>query len=77
VEVFRRALVAGAPTRAGYLQALQTLHDYTAEGALIEPVDFRQEPYRTSSMTRVLKPDFEARKWQVITDYAVPQTLQQ
>jgi ABC-type branched-subunit amino acid transport system substrate-binding protein len=77
VEVFRRALEAGAPTRAGYLQALQTLHDYTAEGALIEPVDFRQEPYRTSSMTRVLKPDFEARKWQVITDYAVPQTLQQ
>lgn len=76
VEVFRRALAAGEPTRAGYLNALQTLGDYTAEGALIEPLDLSREPYSTGSMTRVLKPDFSARQWQVVSDYAAPQALQ-
>lgn len=75
VEAFRRALEAGDVTRAGYRKALATLTDYTAEGALNEPLDLSREPYETGREVRILRPDFEAGSWIVVEDFTAPTTL--
>lgn len=75
VEAFRRALEAGDTSRAGYRRALSTLKDFTAEGALHEPLNLATEPYATGRQVRVLKPDFVNRSWIVASDWAAPTTL--
>lgn len=74
IEAARRAIEAGDITRAGYKKQLQSLKDWNA-GGLIQPLDLTKFPYEASTRTRVLKPDFEKRSWQVVADWAAPQAL--
>lgn len=74
IEGFRRALEAGDATRAGYRRALASLTDFTANGALNEPMNLSAEPYSSGREVRVLKPDFAKRAWTVLSDYATAQT---
>lgn len=82
LEAAKQAIEAGDITRAGYLAALQDLDGYTA-GGLIQPISLTEVPYVAGTMTRVLKPDFEAKSWTEVAPYAevgpqtkkVPETL--
>ena len=40
---------------------------------MIRPIDLSGDPYVVSEMTRVLKPDFEAKSWTEVAPYAAPQ----
>ena len=71
IEAARKAIEAGDITRAGYLKALQGIKGYDA-GGLFQPVDFTKFPYAASTETRVLKPDFEKKTWNVVAPYADP-----
>ena len=69
VEAAKRAIEAGDITRAGYLSQLSTIDNWTAAG-MIQPLSLKAFPYETGTATRVLKPDFEAKSWSVVGEYA-------
>ena len=72
LEALKRALDSGDATRAGFKAALQGISGFDA-GGLIQPVDLTSVPYTTGTRTRILKPDFDAGSWTVVSDYADPQ----
>ncbi len=74
VEAFKRALDGGDATRAGFKKSLRQMKDWNA-GGLIQPVDFGKFPYMTSTRTRVLKPNFEKKSWDVAADWADPKAM--
>ena len=69
VEAAKRAIEAGDITRAGYLSQLSTIDNWTASG-MIQPLSLKAFPYETGTATRVLRPDFETKSWNVVADYA-------
>lgn len=71
IEAARRAIEAGDITRAGFTKQIRSLSSWNA-GGLVQPLDFTQVPYATSKSTRVLKPNFEKRSWEVVADWAAP-----
>lgn len=73
IEAANRAMKKGDITRAGFLNALQTLTKYDA-GGMIEPINLTKVPYVTSTKTRILKPDFEKKSWIVAAPYAEPKS---
>lgn len=75
LEAFKRALDSGEPvTGRTYLDNLQTITDFDAEGILQE-VDLSQTPYVTSTETRILRPKMEERTWEEQAPYAEPAAL--
>ncbi|MDF1562370.1 MAG: ABC transporter substrate-binding protein [Deltaproteobacteria bacterium] len=71
IEALNRAIAAGDVTREGYLAALGTIEDFSGDG-LTRPMNMKNFPYRTSDLSRVLKPDFEKKSWTVVSDFAAP-----
>lgn len=71
VEAANRAIANGDLTRKGYHAALTSLKAYDAKG-MVQPMDFSAVPYTVSDKTRILKPDFEAKSWTIVADYASP-----
>lgn len=72
IEVTRRMIESGDLSRKGFLAALRSLKDYDTQGVLAEPPDFTRLPYVAGTKTRVLKPDFDKKSWQVVGGYAAP-----
>ncbi len=75
-EAFGRALESGDVTRRGYLAALQSIDEYDVNGALHEPMDLTTLPYRSATMTRVLRPLPEMHQREQVADYARPAALE-
>ena len=71
MEVLSKAIAANDLSRAGFLTALKSVKDWDA-GGMIKPLDFTKMPYETTTMTRILKPDFVKKSWTVVSDYADP-----
>lgn len=74
LELVKRAIEAGTPTRKGVLAAVPDIEQWTAEG-LGEPVSTAKFPYDVGNQTRILKPDFEKQSFTVLEDYASPKLL--
>lgn len=74
LEAFSRAAAANDYTRAGYLKALRSIENWTADG-LIQPVTLSTLPYVTSTRTRVLKPKLAEGTWEEVAPYAEPASL--
>ena len=73
VEVFRRALEANDVTPAGLITALHGVQAWDING-LSQPVSFATVPYDAARRTRVLRPVMAERTWEVVSDFAVPQS---
>ena len=71
MQVLSKAIAANDLSRAGFLKALKSLKGWDADG-MIKPQDFTKMPYETTTMTRILKPDFVKKSWIVTADYAEP-----
>jgi hypothetical protein len=56
------------------MKALKSIESFDA-GGLLQPITLTSMPYQTSTRTRILKPDFAKKSWQVVAPYAVPQSL--
>lgn len=76
LDVFSRALAAGDPSREGFMQALTTLEDYDAGGAVPFKLDFTDMPYVVGVEARVLKPLMDQASWREVAPFAQPQALQ-
>jgi ABC-type branched-subunit amino acid transport system substrate-binding protein len=74
IEVAAKALAAGPLTRESYLQALQTLDNYDAQG-LGQPISMKKFPYVPAIRSRVLKPKLAERTWEVVAPYAAPKGM--
>lgn len=72
-EILRRALNAtkGKLTRESLLAALKTVKKFDG-GGLIKPVNLAVFPYVTSTMSRILQPDWKNSSWKVVADYITP-----
>ena len=62
-------------TRQGFLTAMHGMEEWDADG-LIQPVNLQKVPYVTGTKTRVLKPDFDKKSWEVVGDYKTPQAYE-
>ncbi|TNE46974.1 MAG: hypothetical protein EP343_21885 [Deltaproteobacteria bacterium] len=72
-EILRRALNATKDklTRESLLAALKTVKKFDG-GGLIKPVNLAVFPYVTSTMSRILQPDWKNASWKVVADYVTP-----
>jgi len=75
MQALSRCIEAGDVTRDGFLKALRGLKDYDTFGATAQPLDFTKFPYVTGIQTRILKPDFDKKSWNIVAGYAAPSTL--
>jgi ABC-type branched-subunit amino acid transport system substrate-binding protein len=73
IEVFRRALEAGDVTPDGLMAALHTIDGWDLNG-LSQPISLASVPYDAGRLTRVLRPLMSERTWEVVSDYAAPQS---
>ena len=71
IEVTRRAIESKDVTRAGFQKALGTIDGFTA-GGLSQPITLNAVPYVAGTRTRIMRPDFEAKSWTVVADWAEP-----
>jgi ABC-type branched-subunit amino acid transport system substrate-binding protein len=74
LEAFSRALEQGDVTREGYHEALRTIEDYDADGLFPSPIDLDTFPYETVTDTRVLAPGEALDEWEVLADFATPES---
>ncbi len=74
VEIIKRAIANDDLTRVGLMQAVQSVANFTG-GGLFQPISTNAFPYVTSVKSRMLKPDFEAKTWKLLADYAAPEVL--
>ncbi len=72
-EILRRALnvTKGKLTRESLLTALKTVKKFDG-GGLIKPVNLAVFPYVTSTMSRILQPNWKNASWKVVADYVTP-----
>ncbi len=73
IETFRRAVEAGDVTRDGLMAALQTIDGWDING-LYPPISLTSVPYDATRRVRVLRPLMAERTWEVVSDYAAPQS---
>lgn len=73
IEAARRAIEAGNPTRASLLEGLHGIEGWDVNGLYI-PIDLSTVPYDASRMVRVMRPVMEERTWEVVSDFAPPQS---
>jgi ABC-type branched-subunit amino acid transport system substrate-binding protein len=71
-EMLKRAIAANDLSRDGLMAAAQGIADFTG-GGLLQPISSNTFPYVTSTKARILKPDFAAKTWTLVSDYAAPQ----
>ncbi len=71
LEAAKRAIDNRDITRGGFQDALSGINGFTA-GGMIQPLSYDTKPYVTGTKGRVLKPDFEASSWDLVSDYADP-----
>ena len=69
VDIARQAIEAGDATRQAYLDTLRTTENLQI-GEMMQPLTLTSLPYAAGTQVRVLKPDYEARSWTVVADYA-------
>jgi ABC-type branched-subunit amino acid transport system substrate-binding protein len=74
LEAFARALEQGDVTREGYHEALRTIEGYDADGLFPSPIDLDTFPYETVTDTRVLAPGESLDEWEVLADFATPES---
>jgi ABC-type branched-subunit amino acid transport system substrate-binding protein len=74
LEGVKRAIERGNVTRAGYLEALQTIDNWNA-GGMIRPLNLTRFPYVTGTRTRILRPQMGERTWEQVADYRDPASL--
>ncbi len=67
----KAAIEAGDITREGFVAELNKLDKFDA-GGLIQPINLTKVPYVVSTKTRILKPDFEKKSWEVAGDFQDP-----
>ena len=70
-EAIKRAIESGAAPREGVLANITKIENYDAQG-LSQPLSFNSFPYVTGTAIRVLRPDFEKKTWNVVSDWATP-----
>jgi ABC-type branched-subunit amino acid transport system substrate-binding protein len=73
-EILKRAIENKDLTREGFRTAMHSIEDWDA-GGLIQPVSLAKVPYVTGTKTRVLKPNFEEKSWDVAGDYKTPKAF--
>jgi ABC-type branched-subunit amino acid transport system substrate-binding protein len=73
VEAFRRALEAGDLSRDGFASALHSITGWDING-LSRPISLATVPYDAHRQIRVSRPIMAERSWEVVSDYAVPQS---
>lgn len=73
-EILSRAIAQNDVTRDGLMKAVQGVANFTG-GGLLQPVSTNSFPYVTSTKARMLKPDFAAKSWTLLADYAAPASL--
>jgi ABC-type branched-subunit amino acid transport system substrate-binding protein len=73
IEAFRRALEAGDVTAEGLMAALHRIDDWDING-LSQPISLATVPYDAGRLIRVLRPLMDQRTWEVVSDYAAPQS---
>ena len=74
-KYLKRAIESGDATRDGILKALQSIDNYDA-GKMTPPVSLTKVPYVTSTVCRVLKPNFDKKSWDVVAPYKTPAALE-
>jgi ABC-type branched-subunit amino acid transport system substrate-binding protein len=74
MEIVSRMIGEGDLSRAAFKRHMRSIDGWTA-GGLIQAVDLTAFPYQTSSRTRILQPNFEARSWTVASGLAAPAAL--
>jgi hypothetical protein len=74
IEVVKRAIEAGDVTRAGVLAMVPKIDGFTGNG-ILQPISTASFPYVASTVTRVIKPDFEKKSWTTVAPYAPPAAL--
>ncbi len=72
IEAFRRALEAGEVSRKGFLKALRSLTAFDGGGMWPDPIDLSRLPYVPGLKTRVLKPNPETKRYDVLGNWAEP-----
>jgi ABC-type branched-subunit amino acid transport system substrate-binding protein len=73
LEVVRRALEAGDLSREGLLAAIQSIDGWDL-GGLSRPISLTTVPYDANRSSRILRPIMDQRTWEVVSDFAVPQS---
>ena len=73
IEAARRAIEAGDPSREGLLAAVKTIRGWDVHGLYI-PIDLSTVPYDASRLVRVMRPRMGQRSWEVVADYAAPES---
>lgn len=73
IEAVRRAIEAGDISRAGLMEALHSIRGWDGNGLFI-PIDLSTVPYDASRMVRVRRPVMDRGTWEVVADYATPQS---
>lgn len=74
-EILKRAIENKDLTREGFVEAMHSIKDWDADG-LIQPINLEKVPYVTGTKTRVLKPNFEKKSWEVVGDYKTPKAFE-
>ena len=73
-EAFARAYENGDVTRSGYHEALRSIDDFDAFGLYPTPIDMTSFPYVTVTETRIVTPGETNEEWQVLSDFATPES---
>jgi ABC-type branched-subunit amino acid transport system substrate-binding protein len=71
IETVRRAFEIGDLTRGGLTSALHTIDRWDING-LYPPIGLTSVPYDATRQVRVTRPVMEERTWEVMSDYAAP-----
>ena len=71
IEALNRAIKAKDLSRAGYMTALRSIDNFDL-GGMIKPISLKAFPYVTATQTRVLRPDFDKKTWNIVAPYANP-----
>lgn len=74
-EILNRAIENKDLTREGFLTAMHSIKDWDADG-FIQPISLEKVPYVTGTKTRVLKPNFDKKTWEVAGDYKTPEAFE-
>jgi ABC-type branched-subunit amino acid transport system substrate-binding protein len=74
IEIVKRAIEAGDVTRAGLMAMVPKIDGFTGND-ILQPISTAKFPYVASTVTRVLKPDFDKKSWTTVAPYAQPAAM--
>ena len=73
LEIFSRALESGDLTDTGVLAAVRSIQGWDM-GGLSQPIDLSSMPYEGHRQIRVLRPQMDVGGWEVVSDFAPPES---